>query len=99
VTEGLALAAHAKTIVAENAIAGADSLKLGYSANTATRNVLADGIKINGPLYTALEGWLPHDPDGSFDRAEFERQLVVLLQAKDQALRGGGGSGLPRTLP
>ncbi len=47
VTEGLALAAHAKTIVAENAIAGADSLKLGYSANTATRNVLADGIKIN----------------------------------------------------
>ncbi|CAJ0714753.1 Fimbrial protein [Ralstonia edaphis] len=46
VTEGLTLAASAKTAVAENAAAGV-SLDLGYSANAATRNVVASGVTIN----------------------------------------------------
>ncbi len=46
VTEGLALAASAKTAVAENAAAGV-SLDQGYTANGATRNVVASGVRIN----------------------------------------------------
>lgn len=48
VTEGLALAAGAKTIVAENATAGATSLRQGYIPNAATRYVVASGVEING---------------------------------------------------
>ncbi len=47
VTEGLALAATAKTAVAENAILGV-VLDQGYASNTtATRNVIAGGITIS----------------------------------------------------
>jgi type IV pilus assembly protein PilA len=46
ITEGLALAASAKTAVAENAAAGAP-LDQGYTANGATRNVVASGVTIN----------------------------------------------------
>ena len=46
VTEGLALAATAKTAVAENAAAGV-AFDRGYIANGATRNVVANGVTIN----------------------------------------------------
>lgn len=47
VTEGLALAAGAKAVVAENALAG-QRLNQGYPASmAATRNVLKDGISID----------------------------------------------------
>ncbi|CAJ0691340.1 Fimbrial protein [Ralstonia mannitolilytica] len=46
VAEGLALAAAAKTAVAENAAASLP-LDQGYIANGATRNVVANGITIN----------------------------------------------------
>ncbi|CAJ0776970.1 Fimbrial protein [Ralstonia psammae] len=46
VTEGLALAATAKTAVAENAAAGVP-FDQGYTANGATRNVAASGVTIN----------------------------------------------------
>ncbi len=48
VAEGLALAAGAKAIVAENAMAGGNDLSYGYTPNSvATRNVVASGVEVN----------------------------------------------------
>ena len=58
VTEGLSLAASAKTLVTENA-ANAAPLAQGFSAPTATKNVTSIGIATNGEItitYTAAAG-------------------------------------------
>lgn len=48
VAEGLALAASAKTVVAENAIAGGGDLGHGYTpSSVATHNVVASGVEVN----------------------------------------------------
>ncbi|CAJ0723446.1 MULTISPECIES: pilin [Ralstonia] len=48
VAEGLALAAGAKAIVAENAMAGGSDLSHGFAPNSvATRNVVANGVEVN----------------------------------------------------
>jgi hypothetical protein len=48
--------------------------------------LISDGIKICepriGPLSLPSENWIPSLTDGSFDRAAFERQLSLLIQAK-----------------
>jgi type IV pilus assembly protein PilA len=60
VTEGLSLAASAKTAVAENAAAGSATLSAGWNAPTATPNVDSVGIDAtNGTItvtYTAAAG-------------------------------------------
>ena len=60
VTEGLSLAASAKTAVAENAAAGSSSLSAGWNAPAATPNVQSVGIDAtNGTItvnYTPVAG-------------------------------------------
>ncbi|RJQ47586.1 MAG: pilin [Gammaproteobacteria bacterium] len=59
VTEGLSLAASAKTTVAENAAAGAASLSAGWTAPSATDAVTSIGVGADGTItitYTAAAG-------------------------------------------
>jgi len=53
--------------------------------------LISDGIKIGDPdrwsisptdSWIPTDGWVPCQVDGSFDSAAFERQLLVLIQAK-----------------
>jgi hypothetical protein len=71
----------------------ADILVVAKSCFSNCAGLISDGIKIfeepwsESPYFlldgcATLEGWLPCQPDGFFDRAAFERQLFKLLQGK-----------------
>lgn len=91
VTEGLALAASAKTTVAENAVAGVP-LDQGYASSTAaTRYVLADGIQINqgtGEIRIQYAANIADDQSNT---------LVLKPTSNDSPLSGNGnGSTQPK---
>jgi hypothetical protein len=43
------------------------------------------------PIFSKLESWIPCQSDGLFDPAAFERQLFLLLEAKEKARSGTPG--------
>ena len=58
--------------------------------------LMSDGIKLCEPaVEPRLEEWIVASPDGSLDRAAFERQLDRLIQAKASAIPGGVVSTAP----
>jgi hypothetical protein len=59
--------------------------------------LISDGIKIFEPYDEPMDEWLERSPDGSFDCAAFERQLVLLMKAK--ALAGTTASAGPAVCP
>jgi hypothetical protein len=46
-------------------------------------------IAFSWPIFSGLETWIPCQLDGSIDHAAFERQLTLLLQAKEKARTTG----------
>lgn len=60
----------------------ADVLIMAKSSFSYYAAYISDGIKIFEPYAVPLDDWILRSPDGSFDRAAFERQLFLLLQAK-----------------
>lgn len=75
----------------------ADILVMAMGCFSYCAGLLSDGIKIFEPIilsgtdclpswkWRALplaESWISSQPDGSFNRAAFERQLVAVLQAR-----------------
>jgi len=64
----------------------ADVLIMAKSSFRYYAGLISDGIKIFEPPRAAMPDWIVRSSDGSFDVAEFERQLVILLQARDAAL-------------
>lgn len=71
----------------------ADILIVAKSYFSEYAGLISDGIKIfeepcRWPLFSELADWLPCQPNGSFDRAAFERRLSLLLQAKEKTAGG-----------
>jgi hypothetical protein len=46
-------------------------------------------ISVSWPIFSELEDWIPCQLDGTIDRTAFERQLTLLLQAKERARTTG----------
>ena len=84
VSEGLALAAGVKAIVAENANAGAAQLDLGYTPSaTATRNVMANGVTVSGTNGEITIQYAPNVALGTANR------LVLKPTSDGEALVAG----------
>ena len=61
----------------------ADILIMANSSFSYVAGLLSDGIKICEPdSYPPLEPWLVRRPNGDFDEQSFERQLQLLVKAK-----------------
>lgn len=61
-------------------LADADVLIMSKGAFSYTAGVLNEGIVLNDPQkYRAMQGWITRRADGSFDEAQFVRQLEALL--------------------
>jgi hypothetical protein len=72
----------------------ADILVAAKSCFSHYAGFMSDGIKIFEPPWKwvfapATDDWIPCEQDGLFDPAAFERQLTLLLQAKDKAKTTG----------
>jgi hypothetical protein len=72
----------------------ADVLIMARSSFSHYAGLVSDGIKIydgsNAWAFLPPTGdWIPCDGDGAFDPAVFERQLTLLLQAKEKAMTTG----------
>lgn len=93
VTEGLALAAGAKTVVAENAIAG-QPLKQGYPENmVATRNVAKNGIVIDEKTGEIQIKYATNVADPKFNT------LVIKPTANGASLEGNASGSTRPTGP
>lgn len=68
----------------------ADVLIMSKSSFSYCAALISDGIKIFEPEREAMDDWLLRLPDGSFDSAAFEHQLLVLLQGKATTNRSIG---------
>jgi hypothetical protein len=49
----------------------------------------ARALAFSWPIFSELETWIPCQLDGTIDRTAFERQLTLLLQAKEKARTTG----------
>ncbi len=73
----------------------ADVLIMSKSSFSYCAGIISDGIKLFEELQDMppMDEWIVRLPDGSFDRAEFERQLSLLMREKGLRENSAAGPG------